>query len=149
MPCPVYIDGIEAGTLTETREGLYRVFRADCAMREGLHRLWLHGGGRSVYLGLLTPAGDRLKLEKRFSRAAGLPDQIDCARNSAAAPLPSPAAEPPGALVWHTLPSGALIAYDGQTQYLALPAALSPSSPAAERLRRIGGKDYLVFRRLL
>ena len=154
MSRPIYIDGEEVGTLTETREGLYRVFRAECAMREGLHRLWLYGEGRGVYLGLLAPEGGRLCLTRRFSRASGLPETIDCARDNAApAPktAPPPDARPPeeekDELLWFSRPDGTLTAFDGQSHYLALPAALAPSSPVAGRLRRIGGKEYLVFRR--
>ena len=142
MPIPIYLDGEKCGTLTETREGLYRVFRADCPPREGLRRLWLHGEGRSVYLGLLTPEGGRLRLCRRFSRAAALPERIDCARDSCV-PQPKGRREE---LLWPALPDGTLAASDGEFRYRAFPAALSPASPAAARLRRIGGKDYLVFR---
>ena len=154
MPWPVYINGKEAGELTEAREGLYRVFRADCAMREGLHRLWLKGEDGSAYLGLLTPRDGRLRLTVRFSRAAAaaLPGRILCAADreksqEAASPPPEAAPQPQEAPHWRPLPDGALTAFDGRFHYLALPAALPSSSPAAGRLRRIGGKDYLVFRR--
>ena len=144
MAIPVYIGGKLAGTLTETREGLYRVFRADCELREGLHRLWLHGGERSVYFGLLSPEGGRLRLMRRFSRAAGLPEAVDCARDT---PAPARSGPPPQAgLVWRRRADGALTAGDGEHHWLALPAKLAPGSPAAARLQRIGGKDYLVFR---
>ena len=55
---PIYIEGRESGTLSETTEGLYTVFRADCPKRNGMIRLWLHGGGQSACLGLLAPRGD-------------------------------------------------------------------------------------------
>lgn len=145
MPYPIYLDGEEAGVLTEHREGLYRVFRADCAPREGLCRLWLHGGGRSVYLGLLSPQDGRLRLTARFSRAAGLPERIDCAQNSPSPPRPRPA-PPEGGCRWQARPDGSLLAVEDGRRLLALPAALSPASPLAGRLRRIAGKDYLVFR---
>ena len=146
MSYPVYINGKAAGALDEAREGLYRVFSADCEMRAGLHRLWLHGEGRSVYLGLLAPEGGRLRLRRRFSRASGLPETIDCASDSAAQRRKR--AEPPAEndLLWYAHSGGALTARRGRVRYLALPAALSPASPAAAHLRRIGGKDYLVFR---
>ena len=145
MTLPIYFGGERAGELTETREGLYRVLRADCAMREGLCRLWLHGEGRSVYFGLLAPEGGRLRLERRFSRAAGLPGQIDCARDSPAAVPPPKPETPRGGLVWRRRADGSLIASDGARRYLALPASGAAPGGAA-RLHRIGGKDYLVFR---
>ncbi|MBQ6465771.1 MAG: hypothetical protein IJJ43_05850 [Oscillospiraceae bacterium] len=85
MTLPIYFGGERAGELTETREGLYRVLRADCAMREGLCRLWLHGEGRSVYFGLLAPEGGRLRLERRFSPRAG----SSSARRPAEAAVPA------------------------------------------------------------
>ncbi len=144
MSRPIYLDGRVCGTLTETREGLYRVFRADCEAREGLRRLWLHGEGRSVYLGLLAPEGGRLRLVRRFSRAAGLPETVECARDS---PAPAREGTPPReGLVWRRRADGSLTASDGARRYLALPAARTAALRDTGRLRRIGGKDYLVFR---
>ena len=83
MDYPIYIDGEACGVLTETREGLYCVLRAVCPMREGLCRLWVFGGGKSAYLGALAPAGGRLALARRLSRAgrASLPETIAYAAN--------------------------------------------------------------------
>lgn len=157
MTLPVYLDGREAGRLSLAGEGLYTRVSADCDAREGLSRLWLHGGGGSLYLGLLAPEAGRLRLTRRFSRAelAALPGPLDCARDTPAVPAASPApAAPPDepedaeeGLLWFSRPDGSLTARDGQGRYLALPATLSPADPAADRLRRIGGQDYLVFRR--
>ena len=146
MPYPIYIGGEAVGALTETRQGLYRVFSADCELREGLHRLWLHGEGRSVYLGLLAPQEGRLRLRRRFSRAAGLPDTLDCASDQSEPMRRKPKTPVRSPLLWHRHPGGALTAQQGGARYLALPASLSPASPGRRYLRRIGEKDYLVFR---
>lgn len=148
MDYPIYIEGRESGVLTEQTEGLYTVFRADCQMRNGLIRLWLHGAGQSACLGLLAPRGGRLILTRRLSRRAraafpGVIERVSDRPGEAPAreaPPPSPSAAPPG---WRALPDGSLIAADGRR---ALPAALPPSSPLAPFLLRIDGRDYLVFR---
>ena len=85
MDVPIYIDGREAGRLRAEREGLYTRLRAECGMRGGLTRLWLHGGGQSRYLGLLAPEGGQLRLEKRLSRAS-LPPEIEYASDAEKAP---------------------------------------------------------------
>lgn len=96
MELPIYIGGREAGRLHVAQEGLYTRLTADCAPGEGLLRLWLHGGGRSVYLGLLVPEGGRLRLTKRLSRAA-LPPELAYAADSEQG-LPAPESpEPPSA----------------------------------------------------
>ncbi len=150
MVWPVFLGGAEAGTLTETREGLYRVFRADCAMTEGLHRLYLHGAHGSAALGLLRPEAGRLRLCRRFTRLeeAALPRPILSVSDREAPEAVSPAPENGGeaAPVWRALADGSLLGMQGEERFLALPAALSPGAAAAGRLRRIGGKDYLVFR---
>ncbi len=155
MEYPIYIEGRPSGTLTETAEGLYTVFQADCPRRNGLIRLWLHGGGQSACLGLLAPRGERLVLTRRLSRRAraAFPRLIervsDEPRSGAvprAAPLPpepAPGAPKAAAEGWRALGDGTLLAADGRR---AIPAALPPDSPLAPHLRRIGGRDYLVFR---
>ena len=93
MELPIYIGGREAGRLHVAQEGLYTRLTADCAPGEGLLRLWLHGGGRSVYLGLLVPEGGRLRLTKRLSRAA-LPPELAYAADSEQG-LPAPESPEP------------------------------------------------------
>ena len=157
MEYPIYIEGRESGTLSETTEGLYTVFRADCPKRNGMIRLWLHGGGQSACLGLLAPRGERLVLTRRLSRQAraAFPRTIervsDQPRAAAAPrtapapppPTPSPAPQEPDSEGWRALGDGTLLASDGRR---AIPAALPPDSPLAPHLRRIGGRVYLVFR---
>lgn len=70
MDYPILEGKQEIGTLSVRDEGLYRVFRARCAYREGLWRLWLCGGERTVCLGLLEPKDGALRLQKKLSRAA-------------------------------------------------------------------------------
>ena len=142
MEYPILIEGSRSGTLTETVEGLYTVFRADCPLRRGLIRLWLHGGGRCACLGLLSPCGERLVLMRRLSRLAraAFPEEITLVSDRPAA-AEIPATPEPGD--WRPLPDGTLIAPDGRR---AIPAALSDTSPLSSHLRQIGGRSYLVFR---
>ena len=142
MEYPVVIGAEPSGTLTERVEGLYTVFHADCPLRRGLIRLWLHGGGQSVCLGLLSPCGDRLVLTRRLSRLAraAFPAEITLVSDRPeAAELPSP----PESGDWRPLPDGSLVAPDGRR---AIPAALPGTSPLSAHLRQIGGRSYLVFR---
>ena len=150
MEYPILIEGRACGRLTESRDGLYTVFRAECPRRDGLIRLWLHGGGQSACLGVVSPCGERLVLTRRLSRLARaeFPARIEYASDRPEAgaevrePRPAPPPEPPKE-AWRALPDGSLIAADGR---IALPAALPPSSPLAGHLLTIGGRDYLVFR---
>ena len=66
---PIELDGELAGRLTVERQGSITVFHADCAMREGLVRISVYGGGREGYLGVLAPEDGRLTLRKRLSRS--------------------------------------------------------------------------------
>lgn len=156
MEYPIYIEGRESGTLSETTEGLYTVFRADCPKRNGMIRLWLHGGGQSTCLGLLAPRGERLVLTRRLSRQAraAFPRAIErvsdqpraaAAQRMTPAPPPEPLSAPAETAMddWRALGDGTLLASDGRR---AIPAALPPDSPLAPHLMRIGGRVYLVFR---
>ena len=112
-------DGNETiGTLTVREEGLFRVFRARCAYREGVRRLWLCGEGEPVCLGVLQPQRACLLLEKRLSRAA-------CAA------LPKP------------LSFAALVRPAPE-----LPAESSPPAPSepGPRTIRLFGDRFVVFR---
>lgn len=79
MTIPVYINQEPAGTLTVSRDGLYTVLEAEAAGRDGLVRLWAHGGGKSAYLGLMQPWNGGLWLRRRLSRRelAAFPDPIE------------------------------------------------------------------------
>lgn len=147
MDVPVFIGGERRGTLTERSEGLYTVLRAVCQAQEGLIRLWVRGGGRSGYLGLLAPCGEGLFLEKRLTRRerAAFPAVIERADDGdepGSSLSVAPAEAGPGKN-WQRLPDGTL---RGENGLVALPAALSGGSALRASLQRIDGKDYLVFR---
>lgn len=68
MDYPVFIAGEQAGTLRESQSGLYTLFETSLPEDPGgLVRLYVHGGGESAYLGLMTPAGKGLALCRRMS----------------------------------------------------------------------------------
>ena len=87
MTAQVYINQKPAGTLTISQEGLYTVFEVT-AEADGLVRLWVHGNGKSAYLGIMEPTDSGLYLRRRLSRRelAAFPDPIefvsDCERKS-------------------------------------------------------------------
>ena len=68
MEIPVYLNGEAAGTLRVSREGLYTVLEAEVPGQDGPVRLWVHGGGKSAYLGVMQPVGGGLSLRRRCSR---------------------------------------------------------------------------------
>ena len=68
MDYPILIGGERAGTLRESKSGLYTLFEASLPEDPGgLVRLYVHGGGESAYLGLMAPAGKGLALRRRLS----------------------------------------------------------------------------------
>ena len=68
MDYPILIGGERAGTLRESKSGLYTLFEASLPEDPGgLVRLYVHGGGSSAYLGLMTPCGEGLSLRRRMS----------------------------------------------------------------------------------
>ncbi len=93
MDYPIYDGPERIGTLSVRRAGLYVLFTAELPLREGLRRLWLCGERESVCLGVLEPRGDRLRLERKLSRAActSLPAPV-CA--SLTPQLPTPVMPP-------------------------------------------------------
>ena len=77
MTITVYINQNPAGELTISQAGLYTIMEAN-ANAEGLIRLWVHGGGKSAYLGIMEPKNGGLYLYRRFTRRqlAAFPDPV-------------------------------------------------------------------------
>ena len=69
MEYPIIIGGERRGRLCLSCEGLYTVIEAQLpGIHEGLHRLWLHGGGERAYLGLMQPWSGGMYLRRKLSR---------------------------------------------------------------------------------
>ena len=80
MEVPILLDGAAAGQLNMTQSGLYTILEAEAdGSAERLVRLWVHGGGKSAYLGVMQPRGGRLYLRRRLSRRelAAFPSPIE------------------------------------------------------------------------
>ncbi len=204
MDYPLLLMGMERGKLKVEKQGLYTLMEATAPEAEGLVRLWVQGGGREAYLGLMVPQNGGLCLRRRLSRLelSAFPENIERASDKRLKEneiyitkepeawelgeeevKPGPekeeqkiteerkaedreAAEPPGEseteaaytpktpspepgaegsdLVWTARRDGSLIARKGEHYLVALPARLRSVPPGA-RLRRIGGRDYLLF----
>lgn len=190
MDYPLLLGGEKAGTLRIEQQGLYTCMEVTAEAREGLLRIWVQGGGREAYLGIMQPEGEGLSLRRRLSRRelAAFPQVIEQASDrqlppqeevnitqepqepeqTLALPLPAPAptlepqpepepapppepepqvastVEPP-TLIWQERRDGSLVAKEGGHRLLALPASLRHVPQGAD-LRRIGGREYLVFR---
>ena len=190
MDYPLLLGGEKAGTLRIEQQGLYTCMEVTAEAREGLLRIWVQGGGREAYLGIMQPEGEGLSLRRRLSRRelAAFPQVIEQASDrqlppqeevnitqepqepeqTLALPLPAPAptlepqpepepapppepepqvastVEPP-TLIWQERRDGSLVTEEGGRRLLALPASLRHVPQGAD-LRRIGGREYLVFR---
>ena len=68
MDYPLIIQGKRAGSLNVERQGLYTYISARAEAREGLLRVWVQGGGKEAYLGLMQPEEGGLYLCRRLSR---------------------------------------------------------------------------------
>ena len=190
MDYPLLLGGEKAGTLRIEQQGLYTCMEVRAGAREGLLRIWVQGGGREAYLGVLQPGEEGLYLRRRLSRREleAFPQVIEQASDrqlppqeevditqepqelaqALALPLPAPAptlepqpepepAPPPEpepqvastvelpTLIWQERRDGSLVAKEGRHTLLALPASLRHVPQGAD-LRRIGGREYLVFR---
>ena len=182
MDYPLLLSGEKAGMLRVEQQGLYTCMEVSAGAREGLLRVWVQGGGREAYLGILQPGEEGLYLRRRLSRReladfpqvieqasdrqlptqeevyitkelaesipppspAPAPETFDPAPTPEPEPKPESAIEPP-ALIWREQRDGSLVAKEGNYTLLALPARLR-SAPQGADLRRIGGREYLVFR---
>jgi len=156
MDYPLIIDGTERGRVRMEQEGLYTLFEAELeGVHEGMYRLWVHGGGRSAYLGLMQPWSGGMYLRKKLSRAAmcSFPQIVESFSNverekdeKTVTPLQKPekTAGEEG-LLWRQQPDGSLVSHDGKSWLLALPAKLRRVNPAI-CIKVIGGRDYMIFR---
>lgn len=145
MEYPVYIDGAERGKLRVTREGIRTRFSAECEKAQGIIRLWVFGNGERAYLGVLCPAGDALVLSKCFSRneMRGFPSKIEYAAN---AEIKEEKAIEKTDNKWIMSTKGCLVFTDGNQKYIAIPAD-GKRLEKTGLVRRIDGRDYLVFRK--
>lgn len=167
MEYPIFIGGEERGTLNVAQEGLYTLFEAELPkVHEGLYRIWLHGGGQSAYLGLMQPWSGGMYLMKKLSKNAmrGFPQIIEKvsdeeriwpektaervekeAEPAPSCPYPAPVPQEELGLLWLRRTDGSLVAHDGISSLVALPAKLRRETGGAV-LRQIEGKEYIVFR---
>ncbi len=149
MTVPILLDGKECGTLELRRDGPFTLFEARCEHRPELTRLWVFGGGKRGYLGVMQPDGEGLALRRRLSRAAmrSFPEKIEYAgaapgKAGADKKEPAPVRETEG---WTLRPDGSLWRAEGEGGLLALPCALRREARGV-RVLAIGGKTYLLFR---
>ena len=167
MEYPIIIGGEERGSLRVSQEGLYTVFEAELpGVYDGLYRIWLHGGGRSAYLGLMQPWSGGMYLRKKYSKSAmhSIPQIVErvsdkereFGENSAptaekepppaqSCPWPAPLPEDEEGLQWFRREDGSMVSHDGISSLVALPSSLRRGTKGAV-LRQIEGREYIVFR---
>lgn len=154
MAIPVYLNGEPVGALSVIPEGLYTRVSLHLPLQEKALRLYLHSGEHTLPLGVPVPEGDMLTLTRRFSRSelGGFPlpperaDESPGVARPAVLPASAPAAgEAPGGHDWQEAGRGTLLCRREGVTYLALPCSLRRRCPGL-RLRRINGREYLIFR---
>ena len=80
MTIPVYINQEQVSELRLSRDGLYTVLELEIpGSADRLVRLWVHGSGKSAYLGVMQPWSGGLYLRRRLTRRelAAFPDPIE------------------------------------------------------------------------
>lgn len=134
MKYPVFIDGIQKGTLNVTQDKLHLVFYAECEYTPELVRLSVFGKGRSAYLGLMEPKDNKLVLCRRKSRneLAGFPKPIEYAADKILE-------GERGDTIWRKAENGTLVS-DG---FIAIPSCLGKIENCDIRI--IDGREYIVF----
>ena len=170
---PLLLDGAQAGEVRVSVQGAWTVFEARCANQPGIVRISVYGEGREGYLGVLAPEGEGLALRRKLSRSElrGFPTEIAYAgragepvgRDAHIAPPEEPTPvgrdahiapsepetppEPDADLYWYATTDGALVAFDGEQNLLALPEgdARIPADGCGQP-RNIDGWTYVVFR---
>lgn len=157
---PIIINGMTAGSLSMTADGLFTLIHGEYPAGEGIVRLWLYGDGGEEYLGVMEPCPGGLSLTRRLSAAQmkKFPPSIRYAAPQGEAPPPEereavkekiPEAppveiEPPeDELLWFSTPDGRLTAFDGTKTLVAIPAEIKSAPPGMTR--NICGRDYVVL----
>ena len=134
MKYPLYIDGIEKGTLTVTQDKLHLVFNAECEYTQKLVRLSVFGKGESAYIGVMEPKGNKLVLCRRKSRneLSHFPRPIEYAANNVLEKSSND-------ILWREAPNGTLVNDD----FIAIPACIR--NPQSCDIRVLNGREYIVF----
>ena len=164
MDYPLIIDGIDAGTLSVSEEGLYTCFEARAGEHDGLVRLWVCGGGECAYLGIMQPWSGGLYLRRRQSddslhnlKSSAAKPYIESASPATSlhnicvdsptpsCPFPADIPEDAPSLQWFSRRDGTLVSFDGISCLVALPAELRHADRRAV-IREISGRKYMVFR---
>ena len=155
-----------SGRVSARREGAYTVFQAECS-GEGLWRISLYGGGRELYLGLLAPDGaGGLTLTRRMTRSelsgfTGPEYAAEAGQSGAGSRQPEPREAAPteqeaapatredaAGAPWYSAEDGTLSRFEDGRLLVALPCeGLRLPDWASGALRRINGREYIVFPR--
>lgn len=151
---PLYINGIENGSIKVYKDGLMICFEAECEDKGELVRLYIFGNGTSACLGTMQPVGNTLHLLKKLSRSEfnKLPQPIEYAadaqlKNEEVCIEEAEYGEESGddGLLWFSTPNGYLTCFDGRQSLVALPAESIRLAHDSGILREINGKKYVIF----
>lgn len=144
---PVFIDATQCGSLNVSTDGLMTKLEATCRHSEQLVRLYIFGGGKSAYLGVMQPQNGKLCITKRLSRAQmrELPDKIEYASNKPVVKEQASTQLKDDDELWFQTPQGFLTCFDGKQSLVAIPANMPATSHTKRIARYINGRQYAVF----
>ncbi len=147
---PIYINGEKTGSLTVSKNGIKYLFSATCNNTGELTRLSVYGGGNEGYLGVLTPQGDFMYMDREFSRndLSNFPDEIEFASNSGKSVVITEKPKPKdNDIVWHRDSVGLLWTKISGIPHCAVPKRLGIACQGVELGSRvIEGIEYRIFR---
>jgi hypothetical protein len=134
---PIIIGGENTGQVNISREGLFWVFEAKCAMQEELVRLSVYGDGREGYLGVMSPEGEGLTLQKKLSRTAvaEFPSKIEFA-GLKGQPPPVPESGNGGQKESETQPESEAISENTVPQEVSIPPPDSGNTPLINEISK-------------
>ena len=171
---PLRLDGVECGTVTASRSGVYTLITARALYAGAIKRVSLYGSGQELVLGVLAPEGEYVTLTRKFTRSAlaaftaapeyaaesGLPGpdrgpkdgpkrEEKADTSSEATEKAEPETAPPAAgELWYSAPDGSLSRFDGERLLVALPSEnVRVPEWARGVVRRINGREFVVFPR--
>lgn len=153
MDYPFYYKGKQRGILTLTRSGIYTALRIEAdGIDEKILRVSVFGEGRECSLGVAESRDGHMLFEKKLSRNSmkELPRIEYAAESNGRIDAPAEkqnAADKTenGGLVWKKRADGSLIANDGVSDIIALPAEIRTCT-AKCRIKIIEGRGYMLFR---
>ncbi len=147
---PIYINGIKTGTLKVSKNGIKYMFSATCKNTGEVTRISVYGAGSEGYLGVLTPQGDMMYMDREFSKndLSNFPQKIEFASESGGNSKITKKvnASEENETIWHRDSVGILWTKKNGATFCAVERRLGIACQGVEiEPREIEGVEYRVF----